>query len=84
MEARRHVWVDGSLRDGSWYQKVFERIQERHTSYQIAIFHIVADPTTVFERATRRAEATGRHVPLDEIEDSIKRVPKAVEMLAPK
>ena len=83
LQRRAHVWVDGSLRDAAWYRLVFESIAERYPEYQIAIFHVVASENTVFERARERATATGRHVPSEEIVDSLARVPEAVEALAP-
>ena len=76
-------WVDGSLRDGAWYRRVFETIGRMHPNYQIAIFHIVADEDECLRRAKSRGELTGRYVPESEIRDSIERVPLAVEMLAP-
>ena len=79
----KHIWVDGSLRDGEWYQKVFRDIQERHSHYQIAIFHVVASREVTYERARLRGEVTGRVVPPEEIEDSIRRVPDAVALLTP-
>ncbi len=83
MRDSRHIWVDGSLRDGAWYASVFQRIQKEHPHYRIAIFHVTAEDSVVFDRALRRAQATGRHVPRDEIEDSLRRVPVAVELLSP-
>ena len=78
---RRHVWVDGSLRDGAWYSGEFERISRQHPSYKIAIVHVVASRNVVLQRAERRAAVTGRHVPISEIDDSIARVPRSVEQL---
>ena len=83
MRMSKHVWVDGSLRDGAWYRSVFEAIRRRHPSYSIAIFHIVVREEEVFARAEKRAKAEGRHVPHSEIRDSLQRVPEAVEMLTP-
>lgn len=78
---RRHIWVDGSLRDGEWYSGEFERIRREHPTYKIAIVHVVATRSAVLQRAERRAEITGRHVPVSEIDDSITRVPRSVELL---
>ena len=78
---RRHVWVDGSLRDGEWYSGEFERISREHPAYKIAIVHVVATRSVVLERAERRAQITGRHVPISEIDDSLARVPRSVERL---
>jgi len=83
LQERKHIWVDGSLRDLGWYRHVFESIARRYPEYQIAIIHVVADEQIVFDRAKERAEATGRHVPEQEIRDSLKRVPAAVEGLTP-
>ena len=83
MRERKHVWVDGSLRDGEWYCKVFQRIAEEHPAYQIAIFHVTAEEEEVKRRAAARAEVTGRVVPLEEILDSVRRVPQTVDLLTP-
>ena len=76
------MWVDGSLRDGEWYQQVFARIRARHPAYRIAILYVAADRDTVYRRIAARAEETGRHVPRAEVDDSLARVPKSVERLA--
>ena len=83
MRDSKHVWVDGSLRDGQWYVQVFERLRALHPHYQIAILHIVAAEDVVHERAQLRGQATGRFVPEAEIRDSLRRVPLAVERLRP-
>ena len=83
MRLNKHLWVDGSLRDGDWYRSVFEGIKQRYPAYRIAIIHVVADDDIVYERARKRAAATGRHVPESEILDSLQRVPAAVESLSP-
>ena len=83
MTLSNHIWIDGSLRDGGWYVKVFEHIRSRFPRYRIAIIHVVADEAIVLERAMKRGELTGRHVPEEEIRDSMHRVPEAVAQLAP-
>ena len=64
LRARQHVWVDGSLRDGEWYQQVLARIRARHPAYRIAILYVAADRDTVYgggsPRAPRRRAATCR------------------------
>ena len=47
---RRHVWVDGSLRDGAWYEQEFRRLLRDHPQYKIAIVHVVARRETVLLR----------------------------------
>ncbi|CAM9527993.1 unnamed protein product, partial [Choristocarpus tenellus] len=51
---------------------------------RIAILYVFAGRDQVLERAKQRAKITGRHVPVEEIEDSLLRVPKTVERLRPK
>eukprot|EP00611_Tribonema_gayanum_P022003 TRINITY_DN4342_c0_g1_i1.p1 TRINITY_DN4342_c0_g1~~TRINITY_DN4342_c0_g1_i1.p1 ORF type:complete len:489 (-),score=203.41 TRINITY_DN4342_c0_g1_i1:723-2189(-) len=81
MRMNKNVWVDGSLRDAEWYERVFSRIREFHPHYSIAILYVYASRETVFSRARRRGEETGRHVPKAEILDSLERAPKAVRRL---
>ena len=83
MRERRHIWVDGSLRDREWYRAEFERISREHPAYRIAIMHVVARREVVLDRVAARAAATGRNVPLREIDDSLARVPQSVQALAP-
>ena len=83
LQRRRHIWVDGSLRDGEWYAKEFGRILQQHPGYRIGILHVVASRATVLQRVDARAAVTGRHVPLAEIDDSITRVPASVRRLSP-
>mmetsp|Transcript_9440 Transcript_9440/g.28512 ORF Transcript_9440/g.28512 Transcript_9440/m.28512 type:complete len:487 (+) Transcript_9440:163-1623(+) len=84
MRAMKNIWIDGSFRDGSWYEYVFDQIRENHPEYRIAIIYVHARREIVLERARRRAEETGRYVPEQDIEDSLMRVPEAVARLAPK
>ena len=83
MAARKHVWVDGSLRDGEWYASELQRVREAHPGYRLAIVYVKADDDVVLERVRRRAEMTGRAVPEAEVRDSLARVPKSVEVLCP-
>jgi len=80
---RKHVWVDGSLRDGPWFRAEFERIRRERADYHIGIVHVVAEREAVYRRVAERAKVTGRHVPPAEIEDSLARVPASIELLAP-
>ena len=45
--------------------------------------HVVASRRVVLQRVSERAQITGRHVPLAELEDSLERVPRSVNALAP-
>lgn len=57
---------------------------QNHPAYRIAIIYVHAREEQVLERARRRAEDTGRHVPVEEIKDSLYRVPRTVARLMPK
>lgn len=82
LDERKHVWVDGSLRDASWYIREFQQIRNEHPEFQIAILHVTADEKVIRRRIALRAAKTGRQVPEAEILDSLKRVPQSVHALA--
>ncbi|EKX39091.1 hypothetical protein GUITHDRAFT_76626 [Guillardia theta CCMP2712] len=82
LRQRKHIWVDGSLRDAEWYTRVFNDIKKRHPEYRIAILYVYASMGSVLERAKLRGRLTGRVVPEKDILDSLRRVPLAVEQLA--
>lgn len=67
MRQLKHVWIDGSLRDGEWYLRAFREIRQRHPQYKIAIIHVQAREDVVLQRVAQRAEQTGRHVPKAEV-----------------
>eukprot|EP00299_Pterocystis_sp_00344_P016292 c8172_g1_i2.p1 GENE.c8172_g1_i2~~c8172_g1_i2.p1 ORF type:complete len:673 (+),score=132.56 c8172_g1_i2:48-2066(+) len=71
MRNRQHIWVDGSLRDGAWYGKVFDDIRKRYPNYYIAIFYVFASESVVRARIRSRAEKTGRSVPEYLIQQSL-------------
>ena len=75
--------MDGSLRDGAWYEHVLRTIKQRHPRYRVAILHVEAKQEVILERVRRRGTVTGREVPEHEVLDSIQRVPQAVNQLAP-
>jgi len=83
MRKRKNVWIDGSLRDGDWYSRVFDDLRRRHPEYRIAIFHVFVPWEVVCSRAASRAETTGRVVPEAELLASFQQVPKSVEQLLP-
>ena len=76
MRMNKNVWVDGSLRDFEWYSRVFDQIRQHHPNYSIAIIYVYASKETVFARARRRGEETGRFVEESEILDSLERAPQ--------
>jgi hypothetical protein len=84
LDSNRDVLVDGSLRDVKWYSKLIqETIRVKYPDYQIAIVQVSARDETIRQRAKDRAKTSGRTVPTDLLEDSIKQVPESVEALSP-
>ncbi len=67
MRERKHVWIDGSLRDSEWYARVFGEIHRDYPAYRIAILYVTADPEVVLQRVRKRGEATGRFIPEQEV-----------------
>ena len=78
-----NVLVDGSLRDYEWYKQFFVGLRKDYVALRIAILHITAPREVVFERAEKRARTTGRVVPIESLEKSLKQVPISVKKLAP-
>jgi hypothetical protein len=83
LDAQKNVLVDGSLRDKHWYHSYFCNLRKRFPILKIAIIHVTAQPETVLERARKRAQITGRKVPPQAILDSMKEIPKSLEVLSP-
>jgi hypothetical protein len=81
LEQGRNVLVDGSLRDAGWYKGYFEQLRHSFSRLQIGILHITAPRSLVLMRAHERSKTTGRLVPIDTLEDALKRVPKSVDVL---
>lgn len=63
LRRQQNIWVDGSLRDGRWFAKVFDDIRLRHPIYRIGIIHVHASEDVTRRRITERAARTGRSVP---------------------
>mmetsp|Transcript_21811 Transcript_21811/g.44888 ORF Transcript_21811/g.44888 Transcript_21811/m.44888 type:complete len:492 (+) Transcript_21811:76-1551(+) len=83
LQRGHNVLVDGSLRDADWYEGYFESLRRSFKNLKIAILHITAPREAVFERARIRALVTGRVVPRETLEMSLRQVPKSIEKLAP-
>ena len=59
------------------------RIASNKRGTHIAIIHVVANASEVLARASRRAVATGRVIPLEKLRVSIEKVPGSVDALEP-
>lgn len=76
LRASKNVWVDGSLRDSKWYQHVISNVRAKHPAYKIGIIYVYASEATIMSRSLKRELLTGRHVPSQELRNSIEQTPK--------
>ena len=83
LERGYNVLVDGSLRDREWYAEYFASLREKYPNLKIAILHVTAPREAIFARAAHRAKDTGRVVPVEILEESLRQVPVSVRELAP-
>jgi len=79
---RFNVIFDGSLRDTAWYTSYFQRLRENFPGIRIMILHVVAEKEEVLAHAHDRALQTGRAVPVELIERSMRQVPESVMVLS--
>lgn len=84
LERGQNIWVDGSLRDWTWFLNVFDDIRNRHPQYRIGIIHVNASSSVVKERVAARAGRTGRAVPEELVEQSIEAPTIGMFELSPK
>jgi hypothetical protein len=84
LRAQRNIWVDGSLRNITWYVSVFEDLRKRHPHYRIALFIVEASKEIVQARASSRAAKTQRFIPEKDILHSLASIPRAAAELSPK
>jgi predicted kinase len=79
----RNVLVDGSLRDHEWYALHFDDLRQMHPNIRIAILHVTAPRSAIYENVVARSRVTGRVVPRDKLEIALKTVPQSVKRLGP-
>lgn len=77
----RNVLVDGTLQDYVWYKQYFQHLRKSYPNIQIAILHVVAPTAAIYQRVKRRGMITGRFVPKEKLEQTLKQVPLAMEHL---
>ncbi|CAB1117808.1 unnamed protein product [Ectocarpus sp. CCAP 1310/34] len=79
----RNILVEGSMRNGEWYAEHIRDRRRRFPRLRVAIIHVWAPEEEVMKRAVRRGLTTGRVIPPALLRDTIRAVPRSVEMLAP-
>lgn len=83
LRERWNVIFDGSLRDVEWYKVYFQKLRQSFPGIRLMILHIKAEREAVLKRAEDRGKATGRMVPMELLESSMRQVPQSVHTLAP-
>lgn len=75
---RQNIWVDGSLRDTNWFQTIFMDIRTRYPHYRIGIIYVRASEKITRQRILHRSQTTGRGVPEEKLQESIRGSRKSV------
>jgi len=78
-----NVLVDGSLRNGEFYNEYFLDLKKRYEKLHIAILYVTAPRDVIIDRVKKRFIKTGRAVPESTLEEAMQQVPVAIETLAP-
>lgn len=81
LERGNSVLVDGSLKDAVWYKAYFESLRRSYPRLKIGIIHVIAPVDDILNRVERRAQTTGRRIPMDVLVESMMQVPKSVNEL---
>jgi len=77
-----NVLVQGSLRDEEWHRQRFLALRATAPHYRIAIVSVTAPRDVVLQRVARRAQVTGRDVPLALIDAALEAAPRSVAALS--
>jgi len=91
LSSGKNVVVDGSLRDAAWHEGYFRSLRSRFGSstsdekkkLQIGILYVTAPTDEIYQRVEQRGASTGRAVPPEFLERSMREVPEAIERLKP-
>lgn len=81
LKEKRNVLIQGTLRDYEWHRNYFNYLRKEFPGVKIAIIHVIADANTVFQRARKRGEETGRMIPEEVLTMALEETPKAVNVL---
>jgi predicted ABC-type ATPase len=83
LRAGVNLWVDGSLANTAWTLKDISRIRNLHPEYHIGVFHVSASERLITKRCEKRAQSTGRVVPVEKIRESITGSAETIKQLIP-
>ncbi|CAJ1329871.1 unnamed protein product [Effrenium voratum] len=82
LQQRRNILVDSSLRHGSWYSRVLQKIRRKLPDVRVVLMYVHAREETVYARAIQRGQQ-GRAVSHAEVADSLEKLPRAIQKLLP-
>eukprot|EP00435_Cladocopium_sp_Y103_P014930 s1335_g3.t1 len=82
LQQKRNMVVDSSLRHGSWYSRVLEKIRQKLPEVRVVLMYVHAREETVYRRAIERG-VQGRVVSKVEVADSLEKLPLAIQKLLP-
>jgi len=96
LSSGKNVVVDGSLRDAAWHEGYFRSLRTRFgtnsgletdqkakKTIRIGILYVTAPIDEIYLRVEQRGALTGRSIPPEFLERSMKEVPEAIERLRP-
>lgn len=81
LQHRKNILVDSSLRHGGWYSRVLDRIRRLVPDVYIVLLYIHSREDIIQQRAATRASKAGRATDVMEVDDSMKKMPRAVGRL---
>lgn len=82
LQKKRNMVVDSSLRHGSWYSRVLQKIRQKLPEVRVVLMYVHAREETVYRRAIERG-VQGRVVSKVEVADSLEKLPLAIQKLLP-
>lgn len=77
----RDIISDQSMRNVEFMEAFLTYVRREFPGYDLELICVTGNRDEIFERAKRRAQEVGRHVPDYHIEDSIRRCPEAAKKL---
>lgn len=82
LQQRRNILVDSSLRHGSWYAQVLEKVRQELPDVQVVLMYVHSREATIHQRAEERGRG-GRIVSGCEVRDSLQKMSVALGRLLP-
>jgi hypothetical protein len=79
-----HMIVDGSLQNGAWYKEWFAQLRRDYPKVRIVLVQVTGvSLATAARRCEKRAQQTGRHIPMDKLQLMAPRTEESCRLLSP-